>query len=525
MNIVNKLTTRHIKQNKGRTVVTTLGICVSVAMITAVFVAMASFLNLFGEIGLISSGKWDAEFDYLNQTQINQIKNDDRISNVGLGYSDDYMSFKLKSASDYEKSTGEILVGNKKYFEMMATGDFDGKLPENENEVAVEENLLAANGMKNAKVGDKITFAQGMRQLADGGIATDGYRDENEKFVTSKDYKEYTITAILHNNPATRYKKIWRGMSEAESKSDKNIFAVFTLAKQDSNAYKTIEKIQRDYKIDGYRANEDVLASYLSGRQAGFLSTMLPIVLVVLILIVIASVMLIYNAFGMSLSERVRYLGMLASVGATKAQKRKSVYFEGAILGAVGIPVGIAAGILGIGITLKLIGNKIISTGMIAGVSESNMQMKVVVPFWAIISIVIVSILTIFISSFIPARKASKITPIDAIRQRQEIKVKPKKLKSPKYIRKIFGYEGELAYKNLKRNGRKSRLITVSIALSIVLLFPATIFAICLFRQADMKKQFLTRYQQQLLTLIKKNFMTHLTKCRELINIILIRRI
>ena len=96
MNIVNKLTTRHIKQNKGRTVVTTLGICVSVAMITAVFVAMASFLNLFGEIGLISSGKWDAEFDYLNQTQINQIKNDDRISNVGLGYSDDYMSFKLK---------------------------------------------------------------------------------------------------------------------------------------------------------------------------------------------------------------------------------------------------------------------------------------------------------------------------------------------------------------------------------------------------------------------------------------------
>ena len=236
---------------------------------------------------------------------------------------------------------------------MMATGDFDGKLPENEKEVAVEENLLAANGMKNAKVGDKITFAQGMRQLADGGIATDGYRDENEKFVTSKDYKEYTITAILHNNPATRYKKIWRGMSEAESKSDKNIFALFTLAKQDSNAYKTIEKIQRDFKIDGYRANEDVLASYLSGRQGGFLSTMLPIVLAVLILIVIASVMLIYNAFGMSLAERVRYLGMLASVGATKAQKRKSVYFEGAILGAVGIPVGIAAGILGIGITLK----------------------------------------------------------------------------------------------------------------------------------------------------------------------------
>lgn len=265
-------------------------------------------------------------------------------------------------------------------------------------------------------------------------------------------------------------------MSKSESKDDENISAIFTLANQDSSAYKTIEKIQKDYHISSFQTNDDVLASYLAGRQGGFLNTLLPIVLVVLILIVIASVMLIYNAFGMSLSERVRYLGMLASVGATKAQKRKSVYFEGAILGAIGIPVGIAAGILGIGVTLKLIGHKIISTGMIMGISDSNMKMKVVVPLWAIIGIIVVSVFTIFISSFIPARKASKITPIDAIRQRQEIKVKPKKLKSPKYIRKIFGYEGELAYKNLKRNGRKSRLITVSIALSIVLFISCNYF-------------------------------------------------
>lgn len=476
MNIVNKLTNRHLKENKGRTVVTTLGICVSVAMITAVFVAMASFLNLFGEIGLISSGKWDATFNNISQTQISQIEKDKRISKVGLSYSNDNMSIQLKNAASYKKGIGEILIGNKNYFEMMATGDFDGKLPTNENEVAVEENFLAANGMKNAKAGDKISFAQGQRQLPDGSYVMGTSNDKNEKFAPSTDYKEYTITAILHSNPATRFISVWRGMSKSESKDDENISAIFTLANQDSSAYKTIEKIQKDYHISSFQTNDDVLASYLSGKQGGFLNTLLPIVLVVLILIVIASVMLIYNAFGMSLSERVRYLGMLASVGATKAQKRKSVYFEGAILGAIGIPVGIAAGILGIGVTLKLIGHKIISTSMIMGISDSNMQMKVVVPLWAIIGIIVVSVFTIFISSFIPARKASKITPIDAIRQRQEIKVKPKKLKSPKYIRKIFGYEGELAYKNLKRNGRKSRLITVSIALSIVLFISCNYF-------------------------------------------------
>lgn len=475
MNIANKLTYRHLKENKGRTVVTTLGICVSVAMITAVFVAMASFLNLFGEIGKISSGNWDACYYYLNQSQIEQVEKDSRISKVGLKYGSENKSFQIKNPTSYKRGTADMIIGDKSYFEMVLTGNFDGKVPANENEVAVEKNFLDKNGMKDAKVGDKIVLTQGQRQLDDGSYVTGSYFDKGEKFVPSGDEKEYTITAILHTNPATKYSSVWRGISEDEIKNG-DICAYFTLAKHDSSAYSTIEAIQKDYKIDDYQANEDVLASYLSGRQGGFLVTMLPIVLVVLILIVIASVMLIYNAFGMSLSERVRYLGMLASVGATKSQKRKSIYFEGAILGAIGIPVGILAGILGIGITLKLVGHKIISTGMIVGVNDSNMQMKTVVPAWAIIGIILVSIFTIFISAFIPARKASKITPIDAIRQRQEIKVKPKKLKAPKYIKKIFGYEGELAYKNLKRNGKKSRLITVSIALSIVLFISCNYF-------------------------------------------------
>lgn len=475
MNIANKLTYRHLKENKGRTVVTTLGICVSVAMITAVFVAMASFLNLFGEIGKISSGNWDAYYYHLSQSQIEQVEKDSRISKVGLKYGSENKSFQIKNPTSYKRGTAEMIIGDKSYFEMVLTGNFDGKVPANENEVAVEKDFLDKNGMKDAKVGDKIVLTQGQRQLDDGSYVTGSNFNKDEKFVPSGDEKEYTITAILHTNPATKYSSVWRGISEDEIKSD-DICAYITLAKQNSSAYSTIEDIQNDYKIDVYQANEDVLASYLSGRQGDFLVTMLPIVLVVLILIVIASVMLIYNAFGMSLSERVRYLGMLASVGATKSQKRKSVYFEGAILGAIGIPVGILAGILGISITLKLVGHKIISTGMIAGVNDSNMQMKTVVPAWAIIGIILVSIFTIFISAFIPARKASKITPIDAIRQRQEIKVKPKKLKAPKYIKKIFGYEGELAYKNLKRNGKKSRLITASIALSIVLFISCNYF-------------------------------------------------
>ena len=171
---------------------------------------------------------------------------------------------------------------------------------------------------------------------------------------------------------------------------------------------------------------------------------MLPLIVIILLIIIAASVVLIYNAFAMSLNEKIRYLGMLSSVGATKQQKRNSIFFEGFILGLLGIPLGILSGVGGIGITLKLLGDKIISTGMLNYGDKDTLHMDVVMPWWMVIAIVFISSITIIVSCAVPAVKASKITPIDAIRQSNEIKVKAKRLRSPKIIRKIFGYEAEL---------------------------------------------------------------------------------
>lgn len=478
MNIVNKLTLRHLKENKSRTVVTTLGICVSVAMITAVFVAMASFLNLFGEITVIGNGDNHAQFYNITQEQLNQLEKDERIKETGIYITPENSSIILKDRKTDRQGTCEILIGDEVYLKQMLTSECEGIMPRNENEVAVEQSLLDKNAL-DLKVGDKITFSQGIRYIkgnADGDdvIVSGDYYYPDEKFLADN-YKEYTITAILHDNPATAFTSVFRGMSEEEKAGV--VSAAIQLTDLNYKSLDTVKKIIKDYKISDYAINTDYLESVLAiDEESNIATSLIPMAAILLVIIMIASVVLIYNAFGMSLSERVRYLGMLASVGATRKQKEMSVYYEGIILGCVGIPVGIISGIIGIGITLKSIGNKIISTGMINSVSDSNMEMKTVVPLWAIIGIVLISILTIFISCFVPSRKASKITPIDAIRQRNEIKVKAKKLKSPKIIRKVFGYEGEIAHKNLKRNGRKSRVITTSIALSIILFLSCNYF-------------------------------------------------
>ena len=154
-----------------------------------------------------------------------------------------------------------------------------------------------------------------------------------------------------------------------------------------------------------YELNTDYLSANFSfAADSDLALSTLPVIAVILAVIIFASVALIYNAFGMSLSERTRYLGMLASVGATKAQKSSSVYFEGFLLGLVGIPVGIGAGILGIYITLEAVGTRIQQAGLING--GDNVKLSIVVPLWVILCIIFVSAFTIFISAMIPAKKS-----------------------------------------------------------------------------------------------------------------------
>lgn len=494
MKIVNKLTLRHLKENKGRTVVTTLGICVSVAMITAVFVAVASLMNLFGEIQLLTKGHQHAVLT-VNELQVEKLKADARIERVGLREVENQLQFQLENRVSDRTGTGDIYVGDNVNLQQMFTGNYDGKIPQNENEIAVEQSLIEKNNL-NWKIGDTVKIPIGYRYYTDAETGEQvriisGSYTPGEKFELTGE-KEYKITAVLHNNPATSgICSVIQGFDSSKStlKADQTVQAYIELKEVNYKSLETINRIIKDYEIKEFSINDEYLQTAFSFDQNGILMDLLPMMIIVLVIIIIASVALIFNAFAMSLSERIRYLGMLASVGATKVQKKLSVYFEGAILGAIGIPVGILTGILGIGITLKAVGSKIIQTGMLNGVSDSNMQMQVIVPLWAIIGIVVFSVITIFVSLLIPSRKASKITPIDAIRQKDEIKLKAKKLKSSRLIRKVFGYEGELANKNLKRNGRKSKVITVSIALSVILFLSCNYFCSLFSMSIEMESQ------------------------------------
>lgn len=487
MKITNTLTLRHLKSNLKRTIVTVMGIIVSVAMITAVCVSVSSFLDFLEEAEINASGYYHAA---IGQEEIQKSKTTVSLQKIidskGVKYAGAVNLDPMEQAnvhnSEFEnKGIANIGTMSADAFKIFAK-DYDGEIPKNEKEIVVSKEFIKKNHL-DWKIGQTVNLD--IQTVID------------DKFTATE--REYTIVGMIGENKPTDGHKfdfpIIRGFASDETQYD-NIY--IQMENTSSNSAKqagvAIENAGIDFKESMLNPSLYVCHFVIVNGNMDMLSELLSVAIIILLIIIVASVMLIYNSFGISLAERSRYLGMLATVGATKKQKRETVFFEGFVLGTVSIPFGIFFGILGIDITLKLLSPHIINTGFTDMTDDYKMHAVI---HWPIIAaIILLSAFTIAISSLIPAIKASKTTPIDALRQTNEIKVKAKKLKTPKFVSKIFGYEGELALKNIKRNAKKSRIISVSLAISIILFISTNTF--CTLFQQTMDTQTTIPYQIEL---------------------------
>lgn len=164
-------------------------------------------------------------------------------------------------------------------------------------------------------------------------------------------------------------------------------------------------------------------------------------------------------------------LGMLASVGATKKQIKRSVLLEGLILGIVGIPLGILSGIFADAM-IVLVVNAILKGNDAFLFSH----LTFIVSFESILVAIVLGAVTIYLSALSSAIKASRISPIENIQSSKDIKITGKKLKCPRIIEKLFKTGGVLAYKNLKRSKKKYRTTVVSLAVSVFIFISISSF-------------------------------------------------
>lgn len=485
MNIFHRVTLQSLKKNRTRTIVTIIGIILSTALICAVTTSISSFLDYMKRNIIYQDGNWQGSVLGADFDSYNLISDSGEISDSVFAQQIGYA--KIESDNS-DKPYMYVLGADKNFAETVSIHLTSGRLPENENEIILPGHL-ASNGGLAYTVGDTIELEIGQRIGSDGYVLgqnnpyraydDDGNPVDDAERIEVNAKRTFTVVGLFQRPGFEGWSA--PGFTAITAPDMDNMedvqYDVYFSMKKPKDIYKFIENNHLDADT-----NNELLVCMGVVRYDGFTNVLYSLAAFVILLIMFGSVSLIYNAFSISVSERTKQFGLLSSIGATKKQLRRTVFFEAGIVSLIGIPLGILVGIAGIGTTLALISDKF---DTFTGQASGAVKMKLCVSLVAVVIACIVALVTVLISAWIPSKRATKISAVEAIRQSNDIKAEKRAIKTPKIIGKVFGLPGLLAHKYYKRSKKKYRATVVSLFMSIVLFIPSTAFTGYLVDMAD----------------------------------------
>nr|WP_308650850.1 ABC transporter permease [uncultured Agathobacter sp.] len=504
MNLMKTLTLKNLKLNRKRTIVTIVGIILATALLSALVTLVSSFQYSMIEYQKQKGGDFHVKFSNVKMSELSEFKNNRNIEStfetMGMGFA------KLDGCKNEDKPYAYVMATDEAGFERGCFHLIEGRMAKNEDEIVIPRHLKT-NGRIDIKVGDEITLDVGKRYdsntesvilencayeheaetLTDTvtkrykvvgimerpGYGMEDYSAAGYTFVTYSDelaafdngskseageadttltvYSRYTQKA-LRNKDAVTADIIGVDEKLFEKANDSS----YEMSAEESDRFlKEMENAKYDIYINGFLISYECVFPI-----DGTFKALFTVAAVVALIIILTSVYCIKNSFNISITEKIRQYGMLASVGATRRQIKSSVKTEAAMLGVVGIPVGTMSGILASLVLVKVV------NALSAGWLNFALSFHTSLP--ALILAVILSIATIYFSATGSARRAAKVTPLEAIRNTKEIKIKSAKLKTPAIIGRIWGIGGVISYKNIKRNNKKYRTTVTSIVICSV---------------------------------------------------------
>ncbi|MBE6738976.1 MAG: FtsX-like permease family protein [Ruminococcaceae bacterium] len=481
MSIFNKVTIKSLKKNRVRTIVTIIGIVLSAAMICAVTTFASSIYNYALDNAKYIDGDWHGSAEDTDYKTYKFIKEDNKISNHVYAQHVGYAL--LENCINEYKPYLFVLGAGEGFKDMMPVHITAGKYPSSSDEILIPKHLYE-NGNVNFSLGEKIKLSLGQRSLDGYYMGQNNpcyvYNENNEAVPNGEKFeelfeKEYTVVGFYERPTFESYSAPgYTAITVADGSGNSEFYSVWFKMKNPKDVYNYIH----ENPFSG-STNSSVLRYSGVSRYEGYNAMITSLATIVIILIMIGSISLIYNAFSISVSQRTQQFGLLSSVGATKKQLKKMVLFEALTVSAVGIPLGIMSGIGGIGVTLIFVGNKFKS------ILGYPIPLKLNVSVVSVVIAIMVSLVTVLISAYIPSKRATKVTAIEAIRQSKDVSVKSERIRTPKLVYKLFGLSGMLANKYYKRSKKKYRATVVSLFMSVVLFVSASAFTGTLTESVD----------------------------------------
>ncbi|MBV4425977.1 ABC transporter permease [Clostridium tyrobutyricum] len=427
------LTVKYLKSNKKRSILTIVGIVLSVALISTIGFFIVGIQN--AEIESIKNdyGSWHVMYQAPDDDLIAKVNSNPKVSRSGIFEMDKQVKVDKNISISPIKATGKAL-------ELLPYQIESGRLPQNNNEIAIENWVIGYMG-KDVRLGNQIKLKG----------------------------REYKLVGVLKNTVSSQKEKSGIFLSKVNN-IDKSKSALIAEISSKTNLKKAVSELNalpksKNVKINGKYTASVVNNSPLIDMEGGGdgnsgLSQIYGSIAVIIGIVVIATIAVIYNSFQISVVERIKQFGLLQAIGMTPSQIRKMVFREASILSIIGIPLGVLLGIIAIyiiQIVFKAIGG------------DSVMHIKLAISPKVMIISAAVALVSIYLSAFLPALFAGRISPLVAINGRTSITKEKIKRRKNTIVKRLFGFEGDLAYKNIKRNRRRYRITVFSIVISVVL--------------------------------------------------------
>lgn len=516
MNVMTNFTTKSLRANKARTIVTIIGVALAAALLTAVLTSYTSLTSFLYRSEVETSGTWMAKVQVEDTStlanDLEHAQDDPSVTDIATLYDLGFAELTQKQKQRFGPYL-PILTYEGDIETTLGIRTSEGRLPENENEILLFDGWRSSQGVN---IGDKVTFQVGERIAQDAGGSSSvefGEIDAGENDPSAA--KTYTITPGTQLNSSIGYldaRVDGTGLDETlENKQAKTYTVVgfydrlsyamysavgpvaITAGGQTptpasfAEVYLTMSGVQNTEEVqdnaealfpgDQVELHNGLLRYMGISSDASIWTTFYGLVLILSIVIIVACISLIFNAFAISVAERKSQFGLLSSVGATRRQLRRAVILEAFVVAVVGIPLGLLVGIGGCAITFAALGPAI--TKMMGNVGDVTFGLSV--DPWVILATTVLTLVTVLLSVWIPAKRASKANIIDSLKSSggSQASKRGKRdhscelWKSRGISGRLFGIGGKLAAINRKRGTTKGKTAAVSLALAIVLLMTA----------------------------------------------------
>lgn len=456
---VRRLSVKSFKAAGRRNITAAVAIAMTTVLFTALFTIMMSINTsyesyTFRQIGGYAHGT----FKDVTSQQASMIESNSKVKAVGRR-----ITAGIITDGGFAKIPAEISYMDDNNAKWSYINLSKGHMPEAEDEIIMDTAALDALGV-DPEIGAKIKLTYDMLDVD----STVGSRTDTFRLVGWWDYDDISPVHFINVSEAYVRKVEQAAFGGGADHLREDINVMFRTSIGIEENMKTVENDlgfqSDDLDKDGY-VRYGVNWGYTASQAAdGIDLEMVAAAAALLILIIMTGYLIIYNIFRISVSSDIRYYGLLKTVGVTPRQLRRIVRQQAMMLCAEGCPAGLVIGYLAGRVLMPVIME---STSLGTSCVEVSIS-PVIFAASALFSIV-----TVFLSCARPARMASKVSPVEAVKY-ADASHGQHKIGKMRRIRKPGAMKsaglGRMALANLGRNRLKTLVVILSMALSVVLL-------------------------------------------------------